>query len=184
MKKLVIQKWILFVSTIVCAVCIAASLALRFPYWERYAAFALMGGTLTTSLFFVVRKKLITAEVIIENAIIHTQPAVICAQSNYEKQEAEKFHENFGVYVSCFGILMGSKIIRFGQDGNCNTRLKSVAIGEGYISIDYITYIICYGSKSEESQNIRLLYSKPDKDTLAGIIEKFRHDTGVVPVVA
>jgi len=34
----------------------------------------------------------------------------------------------------------------------------------------------------KEKQSIRLLYTKPGEDQLAVIVEKFRKETGIVPV--
>lgn len=43
-----------------------------------------------------------------------------------------------------------------------------------YLSIDY----------GMDIRNIRLLYARPDSAVLAGIIEKFRYETGVTPTIA
>ena len=88
-------------------------------------------------------------------------------------KKAEKLRENYGIYVSTFGILLGDKIIMFNQSG---IWLRKVEIGRDYISFDY-------GARDEALQNIRLLYSRPDGDELAGIIEKFRDETRVIPVI-
>jgi hypothetical protein len=50
-----------------------------------------------------------------------------------------------------------------------------VEIGQDYLSIDY--------GRGAEVNNIRLLYIRPDSVVLATIIEKFRFETGIVPVV-
>ena len=162
MKKLALHAWGFLTTAVICAAALTAALALRFSRWEYCTIFALMTGTLAVALFFAAREKFMTAKAIADSAVIRIQPAVICGQSN------------FGIYVSSFGILLGTKIIKFNQNG---IWLRNVEIGQDYISFSY-------GARGEELQNIRLLYSKPDKDSLAGIIENFRKDTGVVPTIA
>jgi hypothetical protein len=50
-----------------------------------------------------------------------------------------------------------------------------VEIGRDYLSIDY--------GIDMDIRNIRLLYARPDSDILAGIIEKFRYETGITPTI-
>ena len=161
--------------TIFCAAWLAAALTLRFPYWEYYVVFALMGGTLAAAILFTASKNLRSARLIVENTILHIQPAVLQGRDE-EHGDEDNLHETFGMFVSVFGILLGAKIIKWGQDGGRDGRLKAVQIGRDYLAIDYGT--------REETQSIRLLYSRPDDDTLAGIIEKFRCDTGIIPTIA
>jgi len=174
MKRLILQKWSLLATTIFCAVSIAAASVIQFSHWKYCFSFALIGGSITTALYLFTRKKLILTEIIIDNTIIHIQPAVISGTTDDDKAETEKLREKFGVRISTFGILLGNKIINWGV-GNEN-RLKAAEIGKDYISIDYGTVI--------EMQNIRLLYSRPDGDELADIVKKFQHETGIVPVIA
>ena len=174
MKKLVMRKWILLTTLIICLAALAAALALRFSCWEYCTVFALMGGTLAAAFFIFAHKNFKAAKLIAENTILHIQPAVLHGRDDGYEDE-DNLRETFGMVVSVFGILLGAKIIKWGQDGGRDGRLKAVEIGRDYLSIDYGT--------AEETHNIRLLYSRPDADTLAGIIEKFRRDTGVVPAV-
>lgn len=160
-------------AVIFCTAGLAAALALRFSYWEYFTAFALMGGTLAAALFYAAHKNLRSAQLIVENTILHIQPAVLRGRDG-GYQDEDNLRETFGMFVSVFGILLGNEIIKWGQDGG-GGRLKAVEIGGDYISIEYGTRV--------ETQNIRLLYSRPGDDELAGIIEKFRRDTGVIPVV-
>jgi len=174
MKKLILRKWVFLAVTIFCAAGLVAALALQFSYWEYCVVFELMGVTLTAALLFTASKNLRSARLIAENTILHIQPAVLQGEDE-EYGDEENLYETFSIFVSVFGILMGAKIIKWGQDGGRDGRLKAVEIGRDYLSIDYGT--------REETQNIRLLYSRPDDDTLAGIIEKFRCDTGVIPTI-
>ena len=111
------------------------------------------------------------AQLIVENQILHIQPAVFREPDN-RKESGIQPCETIEMFVSGFGILLGSKIIKFNQEG---IRLKAVEIGRDYLSIDYGT--------DAEVRNIRLLHVRPDSAVLVGIIEKFRYETGIVPVI-
>ena len=174
MKKLIMKKRLLLAAALLCTAVLLGALALRFSYWEYCTAFALMGGTLSAALFVTANKNLRSAQLIVENTILYIQPAVLQERENGYNDE-DDLCEAFGVSVSVFGILMGARIIKWGQDGGRDGRLKAVEIGRDYLSIDYGT--------REETKNVRLLYSRPDDGTLTEIIEKFRCDTGVVPVI-
>lgn len=109
------------------------------------------------------------ARLVLENRILYIQPAVI---DNADTEETNLFSESIEVFVSCFGILLGAKIIKFNQK---DIRLKAVEIGLDYISLEYGTAM--------HTKKIKLLHARPDSTVLAGIIEKFRYETGIVPVV-
>jgi len=173
MKKLALHARICLAAVVLCSAALAGTLILRPPKWAVYTPMILAAGLATLFLCYIpVRKKLISAQLIVENAILHIQPAVLCGPNGGDKANP---CETVEMYVSVFGVLLGSKIIKWGQDGGRDGRLKAVEIGRGYLSI-------AYGAK-EDIKNIRLLYNRPGDDTLAGIIEKFRYETGIVPVV-
>ncbi|MGI1659999.1 MAG: hypothetical protein ACRKFN_13695 [Desulfitobacterium sp.] len=116
-------------------------------------------------------KKLKAAQLILENQILHIQP-VVFRELDDRKESEIRSCETVEMFISGFGILLGSKIIKFNQEG---IRLKAVEIGRDYLSIDYGT--------DGEVRNIRLIHARPDSAVLVGIIEKFRYETGIVPVV-
>ena len=171
MKRIALYARIFLTAAIICAAALAAALVLRFSLWEYCVVFTLMGTTLMAALFFASLSNLATAKTIVDSAVICIQPAVICGRTDEVKEK--ELRESFGIYVSCFGILLGTKVIRFNQNG---IWLKSVGIGQDYISFGY-------GERGEELQAIRLLYSRPDEETIAGIVENFRKETGVVPTI-
>ena len=74
------------------------------------------------------------------------------------------------IFVSCFGILLDSKIIKFNTEG---ISLKKVEVGHDYI-------LLAYG-KGEKYKTIRLLHSNINEPELRDIIEKFRRETGIIP---
>lgn len=139
----------------------------------------------TLAAVLVIREysRLKTAKLIIENQILYIQPMAMGVlgwengssgriDKDLGKDAAGSPAESIEVFVSCFGILLGSKIIKFNQQG---IRLKAVEIGRYYLSIDYGTDM--------DIRNIRLLYARPDSAVLADIIEKFRYETGIMPTI-
>lgn len=80
--------------------------------------------------------------------------------------------DDIEVFVSYFGILLDSRVIKFNQEG---TFLKAVEIGRDYISLTYGT--------DKRVQSTRLLHAAIDDKEVDRIAEKFRHETGIVPVI-
>lgn len=116
-------------------------------------------------------QRLTAARLIVENQILHIQPAVLRERDSTKESEAESC-ETVEMFVSCFGILLGSKVIKFNQEG---IRLKAVKIGRDYLSLDY--------GRDTDIRSIRLIYSRPDSDVLEAIIEKFHYETGITPTI-
>ncbi len=171
MKKIVRYARCFMAASIFCAAAFAAALILQPPNWKPYTVVALSAGLIATFLFFTMNQRLTAARLIVENQILHIQPAVLRERDSMKEREAESC-EIVEMFVSCFGILLGSKVIKFNQE---NIRLKAVEIGRDYLSIDY--------GIDMDIRNIRLLYARPDSDILAGIIEKFRYETGITPTI-
>ena len=171
MKKIARYARCLLAASIFCAIAFAAALILQPPSWKLYAGVALTAGLIAAFLFFTMRKKLTAARLIVENQILHIQPAVQRVRNSMKESEAESL-ETVEMFVSCFGILLGSKVIKFNQEG---IRLKAVEIGRDYLSLDY--------GRDMDVRNIRLIHASPDSTVLASIIEKFRYETGITPTV-
>lgn len=122
--------------------------------------------------FFWIRehRRLQTAQLIVENQILRIPTAVISSgHGGAVKPENAEIVE---VFVSYFGILLGSKVIKFNQD---NIFLKAVEIGLDFISLSYGT--------DKWMRNIRLLRTVTSSEELENIIKQFRDETGIVPVV-
>ncbi|MGI5835755.1 MAG: hypothetical protein ACOX87_04580 [Chloroflexota bacterium] len=79
--------------------------------------------------------------------------------------------ESYDVFVSYFGILLGSRIVRFNQDG---IFLKGVKIGRDSISLTYGT--------DKGTRITRFLHPEISQGELERIAERFRYETGIVPV--
>jgi len=130
----------------------------------------LLASTISASLWVREYKKLKTAHLIIENSILHIRTAVISNVSGETAKPQEA--ENTEAFVSYFGILLDSKIIKFNQDG---IYIKAAEIGKDYISLTYGT--------DKRVQNTRLLRAAVDPAELDGIVKKFHFETGVNPVI-
>ena len=115
-------------------------------------------------------RKLKTAQLIVENQILHIHTAVM--GSGYGDAAKPENAETVEVFISYFGVLLDTKIIRFNQD---KIFLKAVEIGWDYISLFYGT--------DKWIKNIRLLRSAIGDEELEDIIKQFRDETGIVPVV-
>jgi len=171
LKKIARYARCLLAASIFCAIAFAAALILQPPSWKLYAGVALTAGLIAAFLFFTMRKKLTAARLIVENQILHIQPAVQRVRNSMKESEAESL-ETVEMFVSYFGILLGSKVIKFNQE---DIRLKAVEIGRDYLSLDY--------GRDTDISNIRLIHSRPDSAVLADIIEKFRYETGITPTI-
>lgn len=172
MKKIAWYTRCCLCACVACAVTLAAALIWQPSHWKWYVIVLFAAGLASASLFFTLRKKLKAVWLIVENQILHIQPAVFSERGGKKEIEIHPC-ETVEMFVSCFGILLGSKIIKFNQE---DIRLKAVEIGRDYLSIDYGT--------DTDIRNIRLIHAKPDSAVLADIIDKFRYETGVIPIIA
>ena len=100
-------------------------------------------------------KRLREAKLIVDNQIMHIQSM-----------------EYQNVFVSCFGILIDAKIIKFNQEG---IHLKKVEFGNSYLTFDYGTETAIH--------TITLAQAEYDKGSLEEIIEKFHYETGIIPIM-
>ncbi len=115
--------------------------------------------------------KLKIARLIAENPILHIRTSVISDLSAEAEQRSDT--ESTEVIVSYFGILLGEKVIKFNQDG---IRIRAAEIGGDFISFTYGT--------EKRTQNIRLLRPAIDPEELDKISEKFRYETGIMPILS
>lgn len=122
---------------------------------------------------FLIRefKRLKVAELIIENQIMDIK-LVIFEDDTCDKTSVALPNGGIEVIISCFGILLDSRIIKFNQDG---IRLKNVEIGPKFI---YLTY-----GTDRWMQKTRILHAAIDSRGLESIKKIFRYETGIVPVI-
>lgn len=95
--------------------------------------------------------RLKVASLIIENQIIQIPPAT---------------------FISCFGILLGSKIIKFNQAG---VKLMTVEISPATISLRY--------GRDNKVNKITLPCEKLDEKEIMDIFHKFSYETGIRPTM-
>lgn len=171
LKKLVWHARYFLMAGVLGAVTFIVTIFLKPSNWKLTAAFALVITLITVLLFVKAKKDISSARLIIENQILHIQPAVF-QDLGEEKATDLLSGEAIEVFVSGFGILLDSKIIKFNQDG---IQLKAVELGRHFISLTY-------GTKGR-IHNIKLLHWEFSDDMLAEISQKFRYETGVVPLI-
>lgn len=124
-------------------------------------------------LSFLIRanRKLKIAKLIIENQILHIQPARMEVGECGETDVSLPI-DGIEAFISCFGILLDSKVIKFNLD---DIHLKAVEIGREFICLTYGT--------DEQTQKIRILHETIGNQKLQSIIKRFHYETGVVPVI-
>lgn len=128
----------------------------------------IVGSVMAAGLWACEYRRLKIARLIAENSILNIRTAAIADVSGEtEKPDTSGTNE---VFVSYFGILLDSKLIKFNQDG---IRLMAVEFGPDYILLTYGT--------DKWMQSTRLLRPVMPREELRAIAEKFRYETGIVP---
>lgn len=171
MKAIKRKVYFLFGATIFCTAVTAFILIFRSPGSGPGVCLPVMLPATTVSAVFFIRgyKKMKDAQLIVENQILRICPAVV----NEDGTNALSLPVNvLEAIISCFGILLDSRIIKFNQGG---IRLETVEIGGNFISFTY--------GNNKRMHNMQLLQAAIDNRELAEILEKFRYETGIVPVV-
>lgn len=120
-------------------------------------------------LFLFEYDKYHTAKLIIENEIMNIQVATI-EQDSFEIGSEMLSIDTIEFIISCFGILFGSKVVKFNVGG---VHLKEVKIAHDYI------YII-YG-KDKKNKIIKILHGTIEDSKLKDVSERFHYETGIVP---
>ena len=136
-----------------------------------FVVFVFPLSILLLTLFIREYKKYIFAQLIIENKIINIQ-AVKTEQKSEKVSTTCSPIQDAEIFISCFGILIGSRVIKFNIDG---IHLKKVEIGNDFICIVY--------GKDENNDTIRLLHGVIDKQELQSIVNRFRFETGIIPTI-
>ena len=120
-------------------------------------------------LFLLEYERYNIAKLILENKIMHVQIAAI--QQSIQETDSDILKIDAVEHIiSCFGILLGSKVIKF----NINRiELKEIEIDQDYISIVY--------GKDNENKTIKLLHGIIEKQELHRVIDRFCYETGITP---
>lgn len=135
---------------------------------QRVTEAAVLFGVASAALlfFFVVQmRRLRDACLIRNNCILAVPSAMITVPGRGEKTESEE------TVISTFGVLIGSRIYKWGCDGIQGVRLRS-------IEIDRERMCLCFGDGGS-TVRIELLHGIPDLQTVMEFRQKLKHETGV-----
>lgn len=170
MNKLLRRTRYYLATFILCAAAFTVVIILRPPNWEPYTTIVLAIGIAVFLLYVNVNQRLKAARLIVENQILHIQSAVI--QEHIGEKRFPRPHDSVEVFVSCFGILLDSKIIKFNQEG---IQLKTVELGRDFICLTYGT--------NQKECSTKLLQGKISDGELAEISRRFLYETGITPTI-
>ena len=125
------------------------------------------GAISLISLLLLVRQSrlLYDATLIWDNRILAVPSALISIPGRQIKKDTEE------TVVSTFGVLIGSRIYRWGLDGVHGVRLSAVQIDKERM---YLTF----GDK-DQTMRVELLHGMTQKQALLDAAQKLLHETGV-----
>lgn len=118
--------------------------------------------------------KMSQADLIVKNQIMHIQTVVLEQLMAGGKVSREGFQRSrmIDISISCFGILLDTRVIPFNQNG---IRLNSIVLTNDCISVAY--------EKKQKTFRIRILHKWMDRKELDEVAEKFRYETGVSAII-
>jgi hypothetical protein len=108
---------------------------------------------------------LYNATLIWDNRILAVPSALISTTSRQIKKDVKE------TVVSTFGILIGSKIYRWGLDGVHGVRLHAAQIDTERM---YLTF-----GDAAENMRVELLHGMTQKQAVQDVAKKLLHETGV-----
>ena len=150
---------LLFVSSIFLAVWLGMAFMLE-------AVFALGAISLISLLLLIRQSRLLyEATLIWDNRILTVSSALISMPSCQMKKDTEE------TIVSTFGILIGSKIYRWGLDGVHGVRLHTAHIDQERM---YLTF-----GDAAKTMRVELLHGMTQKQAVLDAAQKLLHETGV-----
>lgn len=116
-------------------------------------------------------RRIMLAKLIIDNRIMHIRQAQINRTKGLSDL-GKRLQADMEVFISCFGVLIDSKVIKFNLDGIV---LKKVELSDRYVTLTY-------GTKCR-NETIRILHETLTVQEMIRISEVFRYETGVLPVL-
>jgi hypothetical protein len=156
-----------YVLLFAASICLAVWSGMTF---SLEAALAL--GTISAiSLLLLVRQSrlLYDATLIWDNRILAVPSALISTEGSLRQADTGE------TVVSTFGMLIGSRIYRWGLDGVHGVRLSDV-------QIDKERMCLTFGDK-DQTMRVELLHGMLHKQTVVEATQKMLHETGVTAVV-
>lgn len=120
--------------------------------------------------FYHQLQRLKMAGLIAENAVLSiTAGTVLSCEDGANFPESNK---TVAVIVSTFGVIAGNKVYKFNCEG---IRLLAMKMDREFI---YFTY-----GTQDKQRHLKLLHGLSQQDDIEAIAEKFRYETGIIPVV-
>jgi len=110
-----------------------------------------------------------TAKLIVDNKIMHIQAVKV--EHVIGKVNIPMMYRDIEVFISCFGILLDARIIKFNASA---IKLKAIEIGRELICLSYGT--------EEITKKIWILHGAISTQELQSYIDRFCYETGIVPV--
>ena len=126
-----------------------------------------IGAISAVSLILLVRQnRLLQSAILIwDNRIIVVPSALITTKAGREELNSEE------IVVSTFGILIGSKVYRWGTDG-----IHGVKLHSAFIDMEHLC--LTFGDAAQTMQ-IELLHGIRQKESMLDAAQKLLHETGV-----
>ena len=151
----------------VAGICLAVWLGMAF----MLEAVFVFGAISLIFLLLLVResRRLYDATLIWDNRILAVPSALISTEGSLRQADTVE------TVVSTFGMLIGSRIYRWGLDGVHGVRLSAVQIDKERM---YLTF----GDK-DQTMRVELLHGMLHKQTVVEATQKMLHETGVTAVV-
>ncbi len=170
MYKLLRRSRYYLIALFFCVASFSAVIIIRPPKMQLYINIVLALGIAVFLLYLKIKQSVKAARLIIENQILHIEPAVI--QQHTGEKIFLRPEDSVEVFVSCFGILLDTKIIKFNQQG---IRLERVELDRDFIRLTY-------GTK-QKVQSTKLLHRNISDAALAEISRRFLYETGITSTI-
>lgn len=149
----------LFTATILLAVLLIAV--------QKIAVAIICGALAALALILLYRQnRLLGAAMLIFDSSILTVPSCVVISENISNQK-----QSDETIVSTFGLLLGSKVYKWGCEGVYGVRLRKVQIDKEHICLSF--------GDDGEMQHVELLHGLPDKQSVTEITQKLWRETGI-----
>ncbi|NLV51517.1 MAG: hypothetical protein GXY20_12595 [Clostridiales bacterium] len=162
--KLIRRRRNAYALSLAAGICLAAWLGMAF----MSEAVFVFGAISLISLVLLVRQSrlLYDATLIWDNRILAVPSALISTEGSLRQADTEE------TVVSTFGMLIGSRIYRWGLDGVHGARLRAV-------QIDQERMALTFGDK-DQTMRVELLHGMTQKQAVLDAAQKLWHETGVM----
>ena len=136
------------------------------------ATASVFGAASIASLMLLIKQSRLffDASLICDNSILAVPSAVISMPGDKEQMNKKE------VVVSSFGIMIGSKIYKWGRTGVDGVRLNTVDIDRTRI---YLTF-----GDGTETMRIELMHGMADEQAVMDVKERLWRETGVTAIIS